>query len=1574
MTQTINGTNCSDTINGTNKSDTIYANGGNDTVNGGNGNDFIDAGSGNDRVNAGNGNDEVHGGTGNDTIDAGNGNDFIDGGSGNDTINAGNGDDEVRGGAGNDTIDGGNGDDLIDGDSGDDILKGGNGNDTFTGGTGNDLIRGGNGTDTAIFAGIYASYDITHAPGVVLINGQDGTDQALEVEYLKFDDGIYNVATQDFTPSNPPPLPLVSVVATDGVGTEAVDGADFTYTFNRTGDLSQALTVNYSIMPAPVDGATPGVDLQPVTGTITFAAGSSTAVLQFDAIDDAIVENTELFSVVVGVGAGYDVDYPNASAGGSITDNDAFPPAVVSLTPATVEATEGDSLTFTFTRTGGNLAAPLTINYVVNDGPPAGGATRADGDFSYASGMQQITFAAGQTSVSITVQTNDDGNVETDESFPVLLAGGVDYTVDPVNNGSTAIIHDNDVAPNPLVSVVATDGAGTEAVDGTDFTFTFSRTGDNSGALTVNYSIFPAPIDGATPGADFPAQTGTITFAAGSSTAVLQFDAIDDAIVENTELFSVVVGVGAGYDVDYPNASAGGSITDNDAFPPAVVSLTPATVETTEGGSLAFTFTRTGGNLAAPLTINYVVNDGPPAGGATRADGDFSYASGMQQLTFAAGQTEATITVVTNDDGNVETDESFPVLLAGGVDYTVDPVNNGSTAIIHDNDVAPNPLVSVVATDGAGTEAVDGTDFTFTFSRTGSTAAALTVNYTIQPGTTDGATPGADFPAQTGTITFAVGSATAELSFDAIHDAVVENTEFFSVVVGAGAGYDVDIPNSTATASIADGTIIGTNAADVLTGTVDPDAILGLGGDDGLIGGMGADYLDGGAGYDRTIYTNAGAAVNIQLAAGTATIGAVVDTLRSIEFARGSAFGDVYNATGFGPGSSPNGSSQGNNLNGFEGLGGDDWITGNGTTRIEYTNAGAGVTVNLAAAAPGAPVGATGFAQGDSSVGNDTIFGGVTRVRGSGFDDSITGGTANEIFEGLGGNDTINGGVGGIDIAVFTGPRSNYSIVPVTGVGGSSTVTDNVGSDGVDTLTNIELTEFSNTYALNQRVLNLSTFNGLVAGKQILGTNNDNLGVGDNLTMGANANGRFIDLVGGGTDTLTLATAGAYNLNLANVEVIAGSTGDDSVTLQNAVTGMTVNLAGGSDTLNLANGGNTVTASGTEHIHGGAGFDTVTLSDATPVIVNGIESVIASGADNQVTIEADVGVTDVMASLDLGGGDDTVTLNVFAAGSVADLALTGVEHLTSAGGVETVNLSSDTGLTSVDLGLGFHVLNLAPGDHILSVANVFELNSFGTHDDTIDFDAGSVVNQTFNLGFGNDVLNLTGANTQLSMSISGGSNIGGSMTVNDATAGRDLDLNLLNTQAGALFDLGDGNDTLHLFTDPDGFTSAVSVSNVETVVGSNNSDAITIVGSTNETMVMGGWGADFITAGSGVDNFGFASVADSASGPGRDQVTSFDANADQFVFVDMNESMTNVNGFRGGSIDFIGAGNGPIAIGGEVAFTGGGDQSEARLANIGGGMVLQIDVDGDAQMGANDMEIQLVNHNGVLSDSNFLLV
>jgi hypothetical protein len=101
-------------------------------------------------------------------------------------------------------------------------------------------------------------------------------------------------------------------------------------------------------------------------------------------------------------------------------------------------------------------------------------------------------------------------------------------------------------------------------------------------------------------------------------------------------------------------------------------------------------------------------------------------------------------------------------------------------------------------------------------------------------------------------------------------------------------------------------------------------------------------------------------------------------------------------------------------------------------------------------------------------------------------------------------------------------------------------------------------------------------------------------------------------------------------------------------------------------------------------------------------------------------------------------------------------------------------------------------------------------------------------------------------------------------------------------------------------------------------------------------------------------------VSDSAAGPGRDQVTGFDAGHDAFEFSSAVVS---------GPIHFIGDGNGPIPLGGETAFDGNG--AEARLANVGGLTVLQVDTNGDMTA---DIEVQLNGLVGPLHDGNFLLV
>src|SRR5262249_39825309 len=127
----------------------------------------------------------------------------------------------------------------------------------------------------------------------------------------------------------------------------------------------------------------------------------------------------------------------------------------------------------------------------------------------------------------------------------------------------------------------------------------------------------------------------------------------------------------------------------------------------------------------------------------------------------------------------------------------------------------------------------------------------------------------------------------------------------------------------------------------------------------------GFDLIDGRGGFDQVVYNNdpavtAGIKVLLR-ATGGATVGgdAAVDadTLRSIESVRGTNFADIYDATGFNGASTDTGLAA--TFNEFEGLAGNDTITGNGDTRISFVSASAGVTVDIAA----------GTAIGDASVG-----------------------------------------------------------------------------------------------------------------------------------------------------------------------------------------------------------------------------------------------------------------------------------------------------------------------------------------------------------------------------------------------------------------------------------------------------------------------------------------------------------------------------------------------------------------------------------------------------------------------------
>ena len=166
---------------------------------------------------------------------------------------------------------------------------------------------------------------------------------------------------------------------------------------------------------------------------------------------------------------------------------------------------------------------------------------------------------------------------------------------------------------------------------------------------------------------------------------------------------------------------------------------------------------------------------------------------------FPAGLADADLTITPIDDLEVEGDETVIVTLVAGAGYTVGSPSS-ATVTIHDNDQGPpsQPTVSVAATDPEASE--PGPDpGTFTLSRSGSMASALTVRYSLS----GSAANGIDYQSLPTSVTIPGGAASATITLTPIDDNEVESDETVVLTLSPDAAYNVGSPNS-ATVTIHD--------------------------------------------------------------------------------------------------------------------------------------------------------------------------------------------------------------------------------------------------------------------------------------------------------------------------------------------------------------------------------------------------------------------------------------------------------------------------------------------------------------------------------------------------------------------------------------------------------------------------------------------------------------------------------------------------------------------------------------------------------------------------------------------------
>ena len=382
-----------------------------------------------------------------------------------------------------------------------------------------------------------------------------------------------------------------------------------------------------------------------------------------------------------------------------------------------------------------------------------------------------VSFAAGASTATLTVTPIQDTLIEANETILLTLAEGSGYALGSPASAMVTLTSD-DVAPT--VTVTASDNSATEA-GLTTGRFTFSRTGSTAAALTVTYSVTGT----ATAGSDYQALGTSVSFAAGASTATLTVTPIQDTLIEANETILLTLAEGSGYALGSP-ASAMVTLTSDDVAP--TVTVTASDNSATEAGLTTgrFTFSRTG-STAAALTVTYSVT-----GTATAAS---DYTALGTSVTFAAGASTATLTVTPLQDTLVEVNETILLTLATGSGYVVGSPASATVTLTSD-DVAP-PTVTVTASDASATEA-GLTTGRFTFSRSGSTATVLTVNFSVG-GT---ATAGSDYTALVTSVTFAAGASTAIKTVTPLQDTLVEANETILLTLAAGSGYSVGSPAS----------------------------------------------------------------------------------------------------------------------------------------------------------------------------------------------------------------------------------------------------------------------------------------------------------------------------------------------------------------------------------------------------------------------------------------------------------------------------------------------------------------------------------------------------------------------------------------------------------------------------------------------------------------------------------------------------------------------------------------------------------------------------------------------------------
>lgn len=544
--------------------------------------------------------------------------------------------------------------------------------------------------------------------------------------------------------------PYLSVV--DSAVVEGNSGTkDMTFQILLSSASPNPVTVFYSTSDGTA--VAPG-DYTAQRGVVTFAPGEVSKTVAVPVVGDTTNEgNAEYFSLRADDVAGAQV--ADSFGYGEIVDNDPTAKNVSFLTVDTAVVTEPDtgSVNEVFTvRLQPASTSVVTVNYATS-----GSSADPGSDFTPTNGT--LTIPKNATSATIKVPVLGDDVQENDEQFSLNLSGAVNAAID---DGSAAgIIANDDTAPLASISdVTVTEGDdGTTGDAALEISLSAPTAVTSSVVYTTNNNEAVAP-------SDFTTVSATAVFQPGETSKIVHVPIIGDNVDENDEQFYVYLS-GAN-NLGITDNWGWVKILDDDRYP--TMSIDDPSVYEGTTGTTTGVFTVT---LSAPSVNPITVNYGTSNGSAVTPD---DYLPSTGTLTFAPGQTTATIAVTVQSDTIDENTEYLSVNLGGATNaYLADA--QGYLEILDDDTL---PALSIG--EGSLVEPDSGTA-AMSFTVTLETPSLNTV--TVPYGTSDGTAvaPG-DYQAVNGTLTFAPGDTSETFTVPVVGDTIHENYEYFNIGLG----------------------------------------------------------------------------------------------------------------------------------------------------------------------------------------------------------------------------------------------------------------------------------------------------------------------------------------------------------------------------------------------------------------------------------------------------------------------------------------------------------------------------------------------------------------------------------------------------------------------------------------------------------------------------------------------------------------------------------------------------------------------------------------------------------------------